>query len=126
VVAETDVEWLKFTGRMEARFADEKVSAVFEPGEHVAGEDFDFLVAQVHEKPIGEDDVEFLLGRELQLGDIGTQKVHVSVVAVALAILLHVIGHEIDRRQVFGVLRQMFRKPPEYKTKMFLKYHERN
>lgn len=106
-----------FTGWMETGFADEKESAVFEPREHVAREDFDFIVAQVHEKPIGENDVEFLIGGELQLGHVGTQEIHVSVVSIALAILLHVIGHEIDRRQMFGILCQMIGKPPEQKKK---------
>ena len=100
---------------METGFADEKISTVFEPREHVAREDFDFIVAQVHEKPIGENDVEFLIGGELQLGHVGTQEIHVSVVSIALAILLHVIGHEIDRRQMFGILCQMIGKPPEKK-----------
>ena len=104
---------------MEARFADEKVSAFFEPKEHVAGEYFDFIVAQVHEKPIGENDVEFLVDRELQLGYVGTQEVHVSVVSMALAILLHIISHKIDLRQVFSVLRQVFRKPPENESNLF-------
>ena len=98
---------------METGFADEKVSTVFEPREHVAREDFDFIVAQVHEKPIGENDVEFLIGGELQLGHVGTQEIHVSVVSIALAILLHIIGHEINRRQMFGILCQMIGKPPE-------------
>jgi hypothetical protein len=99
---------------MEAGFADEKVPAVFEPREHVACENFDFLVTQVHEKPIGENDVEFLIGGEVQLGYVGTQKIHVSVMSVALTILLHIISHKIDRRQVFGVLCQVIREPPEY------------
>lgn len=100
------------TRRMETGFADEEVPAVFQPCEHVAGEHLDLVVTQVHEKPIGENDVEFLVGRQLQFGDIGTQKVHVSVMTVPLSVLLNVIGHEIDCCQVFGVFCQVISEPP--------------
>lgn len=97
---------------MEARFADEEVSAVFEPSEHFASQRFDFVVAQIHQKPVREDDVEFLVAGQLQLRHVGSQKIHVSVMPVAPAVLLHVVGHKVDCRQIFGVLRQMVRKSP--------------
>lgn len=98
---------------MEARFANEEEAAIVQPGKHAASEWFDLVVAQVHQKPIGEDDVELLVGRKIELRHIGAHEVHVTVMTVALTILLHVIGHEIHCCQLFCMLCQIIGEPPD-------------
>lgn len=50
---------------MEARFTDEEEAAIFEPGEHPPRERLDLLVAEVHQQPVGEDDVVLPFGGQL-------------------------------------------------------------
>ncbi len=46
---------------MEARLADEEEAVVFEPGEHALRQSAHLVVSQVHQQPVGEDDVVFVL-----------------------------------------------------------------
>ncbi len=96
---------------METRLSDEENSAIFEPAEHPHGQRSDFFVVEIHEQPVGEDDV-ILVGFKFQFRHIRLQEANVLVVSVALPIPLHVTLHEVDRRQVRRRFGQIIRESP--------------
>lgn len=97
---------------MEAGLSDEQEASVLEPGEHPASQAADLIVAEVHEEPVGKDDV-VLVGRQFQLGHIRSDKVHMSVVPIPLLVPVHVIRHKVHGREMFHVIGQVSRKSPE-------------
>ena len=97
---------------MEAGLADKEVTAVFEPREHGTRERADLVIRQVHEEPIGEDDVEFvsvlcrhIAFSQFQLGHIGLNEIDVRMVAVALTVALHVVSDKVDGGEARGARR---------------------
>ena len=99
---------------METRLSDEEDSALFEPAEHPHRQRSDFVVVEVHEQPVGEDDV-ILVAFKFQFRHIRLQEANVLVVSVALPIPLHVTLHEVDGRQVRRRFGQVIRESPSSK-----------
>ena len=98
---------------MEAALSDEEEPAIFEPGEHLACQSGHFVITEIHQQPVGEDDV-ILASGQLQFGDVGLQKLDVLVMAVTFTIAVDVALHEIYRRQTTCQRNQMIRKPPKH------------
>ena len=79
----------------EARLAEKDDAAGHDPRESTGGEAGDLLVAQVHEQPVGEQDVDGTRG-ELQLGGVPDGKRGVAEVAVDALVLRDEVGHKVD------------------------------
>ena len=96
---------------MEAALPDEEVAIVFEPAEHLTRQSSHFIVTEVHQQPVGEDDV-ILTAGQLQFSHVGLQKLDMGVMTIALAVAIDVVLHEINRRQTTCQRSQVIRKPP--------------
>ena len=105
---------------MEAGLSDKQVAAILEPGQHPAGKAADFVVAEIHEEPIGKDDVVFV-GRQFQFRHVRTYKVHVSVMTVALLVPANIVGHKVHRRELLDMPGQVLREPPAMTHKICTK-----
>eukprot|EP00966_Prymnesium_polylepis_P316609 7315831-Prymnesium_polylepis.1 len=82
-----------------ARLAEENAAARREPPQRLAREIFDLGVAQVHEEPVDEDDVDASLG-QLERRRVRAVEVHVAQMAVRRLVLLVETRDELDGRDV--------------------------